>query len=74
MLLLVSPDNESIVMKLVTFAALGRSCCHGAFSSYRSYNRRRDLEERLQWMDLTYNPHKGRNDLRQGNASCTGSN
>jgi hypothetical protein len=33
---------------------------------FRSFQRRRDLAETLQWMDQTYNPHEGAENLGQG--------
>ncbi len=36
------------------------------FSAYRAIAKQRDLRETLQWMDQTYNPHEGGDNLGQG--------
>jgi hypothetical protein len=38
----------------------------GAFYFYRAVAKHRDLQETLAWMDQTYNPHEGGDNLGQG--------
>lgn len=38
----------------------------GSFFVYRAVAKNRDLKETLQWMDQTYNPHEGGDNLGQG--------
>jgi hypothetical protein len=38
----------------------------GSFSIYRAVAKRRDLRETLAWIDQTYNPHEGGDNLGQG--------
>jgi hypothetical protein len=47
-------------------ALLVVALCGAAFFGYHAYSRHRDLAETLQWMDLTYNPHEGGDNLGQG--------
>lgn len=47
---------------LVTIVVLGV----GSFFAYRAIARRRDLRETLLWIDQTYNPHDGADNLGQG--------
>ncbi len=53
-------------MKRITFAALVAAVAIGTFFGYRSYVRHRDLKETLLWMDETYNPHEGGDNLGRG--------
>lgn len=50
------------VVLVVTIAVLGGS----SFYAYRAIAKRRDLEETLLWIDQTYNPHEGADNLGQG--------
>lgn len=38
----------------------------GSFLAYRAIAKRRDLKETLLWIDQTYNPHEGADNLGQG--------
>lgn len=38
----------------------------GSFFAYRTISKRRDLHETLSWMDQTYNPHEGGDNLGHG--------
>jgi hypothetical protein len=38
----------------------------GSFFAYRAVAKRRDLKETLLWIDQTYNPHDGGDNLGQG--------
>jgi hypothetical protein len=38
----------------------------GSFFAYRAIAKRRDLKETLLWIDQTYNPHEGADNLGQG--------
>lgn len=40
--------------------------CVGAYFGYLSYARHRDLQETLQWMEQTYNPHEGGSNYGRG--------
>src|SRR5580693_3810932 len=50
------------VVLLVTVVVLGV----GSFFAYRASAKRRDLKETLLWIDQTYNPHEGADNLGQG--------
>jgi hypothetical protein len=51
----------------VAVIALGAS----SFFAYRAYSRHRDLAETLQWMEQTYNPHEGGENLGLGHGDET---
>ncbi len=50
------------VLLFVTVVVLGV----GSFFAYRAFAKRRDLQETLSWIDQTYNPHEGGDNLGQG--------
>jgi hypothetical protein len=50
------------VVPLVTIVVLGA----GSFFTYRAIAKRRDLKETLLWIDQTYNPQEGADNLGQG--------
>ncbi len=49
-------------MLLVAVVVIGVA----SFLSYRAFAKRRDLKETLLWIDQTYNPHEGADNLGQG--------
>jgi hypothetical protein len=52
--------------KLIAFSFAVLILGLGAFLTYRAITRHRDLKETLLWMDQTYNPHEGGDNLGQG--------